>query len=292
MAKIVIDEKGQVLALALIALGVGALLLTPFLNSLSTNVLASRKYKASIVEQYAADAGIEDAIWNVTYGDFGSTVLSAPGDTTNYSLGEPVNGVTPSITITRGSGTLASDDFESGDFSGGNGWLYDWASSGDVKVLKQGAPHGGTYHLRMRKSSSYVERAVDLTGKSGLRLQLWAKVDSLEDTDYVEGLVSSDYTNWTVIKTWTSADSDDTYHFSDIDLSPFTMSGEFWIAFYSGMDKANDRFFIDDLVIADGVAGVPYEIVSSVGDETIRAAVIVNNGNVTITSWENDRLPF
>ena len=101
MKRIVEDEKGQAFPLALIALAVGALLITPFLDNVSTNLIASRKYRASMVEQYAADAGIEDAIWNVTYGDFGSTVLTAPGDTTTYSLGEPVNGITPSISVTR-----------------------------------------------------------------------------------------------------------------------------------------------------------------------------------------------
>lgn len=68
MTSIMREEKGLALPLALMALAAGALLITPFLNSVSTGVLASGKYTTSIVEQYAADAGIEDAIWTVTHG--------------------------------------------------------------------------------------------------------------------------------------------------------------------------------------------------------------------------------
>ena len=177
---------------------------------------------------------------------------------------------------------LPSDDFESGDFSGGSGWLYDWAPTGDVKVLKQGTPHGGTYHLRMRTADSYVERAADFSSQSALRLQLWVKVNSLEGADYVEALVSPNHTDWTVVKTWTSADSDDTYHFADVDLSPYTMSSEFWIAFNSGMNSGNDRFYVDDLKIVGIVA---YEIVSGAGDETITADATVQKGQANYPEW-------
>ncbi len=100
MTRIVNDEKGQAFPLALIALAVGALLITPFLDGVSTNALASRQYGASIVEQYAADAGIEDAIWKVTY----DGVVISPGNMISYALDESVNGITPHISITRLSG--------------------------------------------------------------------------------------------------------------------------------------------------------------------------------------------
>jgi len=138
----------------------------------------------------------------------------------------------------------------------------------------------------MKASDSYVERAADLSGRSGLRLQLWAKVNSFEGGDYVECLVSPDDATWSTVKTWTSADSDNTYHFVDIDLSPYTMSSEFWIAFDSGMNNKKDYFYVDDLRIVGAV--VAYEIVASAGDVTTRAGVTVQDGEVTIVSWQRD----
>ncbi|MCZ6789997.1 MAG: hypothetical protein O7D33_08720 [Chloroflexi bacterium] len=243
------DEKGQALVLALMALAAGSILITPFLSSVSTTLLASRKYRTSIVEQYAGDAGIEDALWSVTYGDFGSTVLTSPGDSTSYSLGQPVNGFTPSISVARDKATLASDDFESGGWSGGNGWIGSWSASGEASVLKAGNPHEGSYHLRLRSSTGYVKRAVDLSGQSGLRLQFWAKVESFEPGDQAELLFSPDGAAWTTAKSWTSVDSDNTYRFVDVDLSPYAVSAQFWIAFDAKMSANDDHVFIDDLLL-------------------------------------------
>jgi hypothetical protein len=145
--------------------------------------------------------------------------------------------------------TLASDDFESGDWEGGSGWLDEWYHSGDAEVTDDGDAHDGEYHLRLRRANGYVDRAVDLSGQTNVRLQFWAKVDSFEGGDFAEALVSPDDVNWTVVKTWTAADSDDDYHYVDIDLSSFTMSSEFWIAFDAEMNRRNDRLYIDDLRI-------------------------------------------
>ena len=63
------------------------------------------------------------------------------------------------------------------------------------------------------------------------------------------------------------------------------MTSEFWIAFDSGMNSGNDRFYVDDLRIVGAIA---YEIVSSAGDGTTRANVTVQNGNVAILSWQRN----
>jgi hypothetical protein len=59
------DEKGQVLILALILLVVGGLILTPLLGLMSTGLLAGQVYERKTDELYAADAGVEDAIWRI-----------------------------------------------------------------------------------------------------------------------------------------------------------------------------------------------------------------------------------
>jgi len=60
------DEKGAgVLALVLVLLVVGGLILTPLLGLMSTGLLAGQAYERHTDRLYAADAGIEDAIWKI-----------------------------------------------------------------------------------------------------------------------------------------------------------------------------------------------------------------------------------
>lgn len=142
---------------------------------------------------------------------------------------------------------IASDNFESGGWNGGSGWLGAWGYSGDAEVTAQGSPHGGNYHLRLRGSTGYADRAVDLSGQTDVRLQFWAKANSFESGETATCLVSSNGTDWTVVKTWLEGDADNTYHFHDIDLSGFTMSSEFYIAFNVDMSHINDQLYIDDV---------------------------------------------
>ena len=62
------DEKGQSLPLALIALAVGALIVAPFLGYSGNALSGSRVYEQAITERYAADAGVEYAIWRLQMG--------------------------------------------------------------------------------------------------------------------------------------------------------------------------------------------------------------------------------
>ncbi len=59
------DSSGQVLPLALAALAMGAVLVSPFLVDASVNLLAARRVDASIKDYYSADAGVEWALWHL-----------------------------------------------------------------------------------------------------------------------------------------------------------------------------------------------------------------------------------
>ena len=88
-----------------------------------------------------------------------------------------------------------------------------------------------------------------MSGRTGDHLTFRAKVDSFEGSDSARVLVSSDGTNWTVVKTWTFADSDGIYKLVDIDLSSFTMPAQFFIAFEGNMSSKFDRLLIDNIEI-------------------------------------------
>ena len=66
------NEKGNVLILVLILLVVGGLVLTPLLGLMSTGLLAGQVYERKMQEYYAADAGIEDALWKITHNEIPS----------------------------------------------------------------------------------------------------------------------------------------------------------------------------------------------------------------------------
>jgi hypothetical protein len=53
------DPRGQVLPLAMAALALGAVLVSPFLVDASVNLLASRRVDSAIRDYYSADAGVE-----------------------------------------------------------------------------------------------------------------------------------------------------------------------------------------------------------------------------------------
>lgn len=61
------NEKGSVLPLVLVLLVVGGLILTPLLGLMSTGLVSGQVYERKTDELYAADAGVEDAIWKVQH---------------------------------------------------------------------------------------------------------------------------------------------------------------------------------------------------------------------------------
>ncbi len=148
-------------------------------------------------------------------------------------------------------GPIAFDGFESGNFSGGSGsWVGAWAKSGDVRIRrKRDNPHAGIRHVRLSRSNGYLERAVDLSGASSVHLTFWAKVKSFEGSDEALVLVSPDGVNFSTVTVFTSADSDNTYPFYDLDLTGFPMSGDFRIAFDAEMNSNKDYLFLDDIEI-------------------------------------------
>jgi hypothetical protein len=275
------NEKGQALPLVLIAMTIGTLVITPFLGHAGSGIIGSRIFGHMINEQYSCDSGAEHAIWNLTYSDLADQ-LTAPGDSTSYVLGEAVNGVTPTITVSNGWETIVSDDFESGGWSGGTGWLDDWYPQGDASVTTSGTPYQGSYHLRLRYGTDYVKRAVDLSAQTEAHLQFWAKADAFEAGETAQCLVSENGTDWTAVHTWVDGDDDNIYHFHDIDLSPYTLTSEFWIAFQANMSSRRDYFYVDDLKIK-GLA--VYGITARGGDGIVKAAVKITGGSVSIISW-------
>lgn len=63
--KLARSEEGYALLLALILLLLGSLIITPLLGFMSTGLVVGQMHEKRAMELYAADAGVEDAIWKI-----------------------------------------------------------------------------------------------------------------------------------------------------------------------------------------------------------------------------------
>jgi hypothetical protein len=61
------DEKGAALIIALILLLIGGLISAALLGHMGSGILASQVHERRTAELYAADAGVEDAIWRIQH---------------------------------------------------------------------------------------------------------------------------------------------------------------------------------------------------------------------------------
>jgi hypothetical protein len=69
LKKVMSVESGQILTWTLVILGIGALLIPPLLSFVNTNLGASRTIEEGLKEQYAADAGVEYALYRLANDD-------------------------------------------------------------------------------------------------------------------------------------------------------------------------------------------------------------------------------
>ena len=282
MRKLLKGESGVILPMAMILLLAGSILIVPLLNSVSTGLLISQKIGFADSGEYSGDAGIEDAIWDLTFDDLADDISNVD-DSTTYEIDTPINGETVSVTVTNLGTILASDSLESNSWSGGTGWLNSWSSSGQTSVTSAEQPHEGNYHIRLRAVDGAASRQVDLFDQPpGVKLQLWARIKIFEDDDKVELKLSPDGLNWSTLYTWDATDSDDIYYFRDIDLTGYELSSQTRIKFDADLDNGGDKFFVDDINITRPPT---YEIVATVGDITTTSVVTVYQGQVTVLSW-------
>ncbi len=61
-------EKGSVLILVMVFMLVGMLIITPLLNFMATGLQVGRTYEMLMNRQYAADGGVEQALWRIQNG--------------------------------------------------------------------------------------------------------------------------------------------------------------------------------------------------------------------------------
>jgi len=89
------NEKGQAMVMILFLILVGGLIVASLLSYVGTGLLNGRVYERRTAELYAADAGVEDAIWKI---QSGRVALCAGNRTHSYEIAD-INGRMVDITI-------------------------------------------------------------------------------------------------------------------------------------------------------------------------------------------------
>jgi len=227
---------------------------TPSDGATITSMLLSNSNVMESYEEENASAANPNAIYVGQRGEWDWVLQgNAPPPGTMYYFrmvkgdGSPLSTYSNYPQITTPFPAIASDDFESGGLTGGSGWLSNWLASGNYLVTGTGTTYQGSYHLRLRSSTGYARREVDLSGKTSARVQFWAKANSFEGAENAQLRVSSNGTTWTTVKTWVNGEDDNVYRFWDFDLSAYALTGTFWIAFDANMGQTSDYFYVDYL---------------------------------------------
>ena len=95
------QQKGQALILAMVMLAVGSIILAPLIGLVTTSLNVGRHTEIQVDDYYAADAGVETAIWYIRQEtpDF-SKVPENVDDVTTFQV-PGVNGQTMDVKVTR-----------------------------------------------------------------------------------------------------------------------------------------------------------------------------------------------
>ena len=152
LKKVISDESGRILVWTLVILGVGVWLIPPLLASISTNLFASRAIEEGLKEQYAADAGVEYALYRLVNDDdvpFYDTPIPTAVNKMPVTVTVESEGEYYKITSTARDTVICSYVEYS---SGGNPDIYKGAlvSSGDIDLAKDctvdgDIRYGGTF---------------------------------------------------------------------------------------------------------------------------------------------------
>ncbi len=99
--RILKNERGQVLPMALILLAFGGLLVVPVLALTATNLNANHIVHQNTLELYAADAGVERVMWEILYKTNPPFQLPTGSEEKTVVTGLQINGKTVNATISK-----------------------------------------------------------------------------------------------------------------------------------------------------------------------------------------------
>jgi len=229
------DEKGNVFILVLILLVVGGLVLTPLLGLMSTGLVSGQVYERHVHKYYAADAGVEDAIWTIKYDppDFHPYVP--------YVYPEPLIVDDKSVNIT----IVSLDDPETCEEEL-RYRILSTATSEDGSSITVDA-HLAVSYLDLSASLDYAiisNSTIDIQPNNYIDGDVWLPDASDPYLDGEEAINGTVYDSSTADLTWPDAEDLSRYYWAQVDdLEPST---DYQIDIPGGTSE-NDPFIIERL---------------------------------------------
>ena len=159
--------------------------------------------------------------------------------------------------------SLASDGFESGNFSGGSGWIgASWTTTGSTAVVTTG-PANGSNHARLLGNNSAASRGsitrfANISGQDGVHVQvlIWTGGSVplwYQDTAEIS-LSDNNGGNWTDWVTITNGHNSAQYNYPLFDVAiddlGLSATSQFGIRIRANnCNETSDTIFIDDVLI-------------------------------------------
>ncbi len=170
MNKLIRNEKGQAMPIVLILLLIGGLIIGPLLGFMSAGVKAGQAHERMMERLYAADAGIEDALWKI--------INDPPGIYPHSYQLTDVNGMSVDVQIDEVT-------IFYGQEIGAGGVHQDWMTLKSERVLPPYYDAGeGTYIHEWR---------LKMTNKIKASIMLYeVKIPCPSDLEYYTGLTNED----------------------------------------------------------------------------------------------------
>jgi len=253
---------------------------TVFVTILSCDAALTQKIFRGIVFEdlnqngdFDAENGIQDVTVNI-YNDLDEDGTISAGDTIFSSEVTNILGRYTTIIDEQVVATI-TEDFSSGDYTGGSGWVGNWIEQGDGGTN----PVGGSMQVFNNEwividDNRNMYRNFNLTGYSGAELSFDYRRDALEAGENLTVEISTDNGgSWTPVFTIFGNGGTDLININsgNIDLTPY-VGGNARIRFLpSGLDWfapfRNDDMYIDNIVIT--ATNVPSFFVIEVIDSTV-----------------------
>jgi len=181
-------------------------------------------------------------------GSFSYTPNATGADSFTYRINDGTldsNVATVNITIQAPLvlTTLASDNFASGNWSGGGGnpgWSGNWSVNNNLTDI--------TFSQMRLRQYGEASRTVNMSGVTGASLSFQWRADSFEGGE--SAVVSiNDGSGWTSVLTVNNGQDDNNNHTQTVDLSGYSMSSTFQIRFKINGSSDRDYFYIDNIEI-------------------------------------------
>ena len=141
---------------------------------------------------------------------------------------------------------IASDGFESGDFSSGIGWSDNWETSG-LTTIEWGDAYEGDRFARMQ-GPAYMKRSVDISEYEDVIFSLATKLNGFSGSQKAIIKIGNGEQNVT-LQEWDVNDNDDVWNHYTYSIPEELKGGDLYIYLILDAPNAGQNYYVDDVTV-------------------------------------------